>query len=192
MVCIKGLIRRSKMGVVLSLLTSFLVQAEDESPAPVRVYATEAELFGMKVNDLSQQELEMNLSRMGLESYPTYRKDYVSYGLGPEGILGIRDLSVHYNSYRFVEKMSLSGVIESNQNRKALGKLLLDKYGKPTAGFVTNGYGRAQWLFDDGTLIELHNTTFDVSLLYVDREPMVQPLSGRIDVEALKNQTQKR
>lgn len=180
------------MPIVL-LLSFFLVtevSAEEEIPLEPKVYSKSAELFGLQVNDLSQSDLEEQLRKMGLHSYPNFRQGVASYSLGDEGILGVRALTVVYNKFKFVEKISLEGVVKDNEKRKALGDLLSNKYGKPTVGFVKDGYGRAQWLFYDGTLIQLRNTTFDVSITYVDRSPKEQSLSGQIDVESLLKKNQ--
>ncbi len=175
----------------LGLASTVFSEDEDkeEKPKP-KVYSQEAELFGLKINDLSQSKFEDQLKKMGLRSFPSFRKGIASYSLGEEGILGVRSLTVVYNKSKFVEKISLAGVVKSNEKRKALGLLLINKYGIPTVGFVNQGFGRAQWLFDDGTLIELRNTTFDVSMSYVDRSPKVQSLSGHIDVESLQKKIQ--
>ncbi|WP_156496607.1 hypothetical protein [Marinomonas aquimarina] len=45
-------------------------------------------------------------------------------------------------------------------------------------------------MLTDGTEIELHNTTFDVSVIYSDRQPKRVAPSGRIDVEALLKRNQ--
>jgi len=161
------------------------VVSEESVPAEPKVYSNAAELFGLKINDLSQAEFEEQLKKMGLRSYPSFRQGIASYSLGEEGILGVRTLTVVYNKFKFIEKISLAGVVKDNEKRKALGNLLINKYGKPTVGFVNDGFGRAQWLFYDGTLIQLRNTTFDVSIAYVDRSPKEQSLSGQIDVESL-------
>ncbi|SBS31651.1 hypothetical protein MSP8887_01564 [Marinomonas spartinae] len=149
-----------------------------------------AELFGLKVNDLSKQTLEKQLSRMGLQPYPSYKKDVVSYSLGPKGILGIKELDITFNDYDYIRHANLAGVVKNTHERQKLGELLEKKYGEPNVGFIKNGYGRARWYFKDGTYIELHNTTFDVSISYVDEDPKVPSESGTIDVEALSKQTQ--
>ncbi|MFT2112149.1 uridine kinase [Marinomonas sp. 2405UD68-3] len=181
--------------MVISFLLFFCVTSgafnEDagEKPEP-KVYSKEAELFGLKINNLSQSEFEGQLKKMGLNSFPSFRKGIASYSLGEEGILGVRSLTVVYNKSKYIEKIVLVGVVKSNEKRKALGSLLINKYGAPTVGFVNQGFGMAQWLFGDGTLIELRNTTFDVSMSYVDRSPKVPPLSGEIDVELLQKKIQ--
>lgn len=149
-------------------------------------YATGAELFGIAFNDLSKSAFEAHLKKMGLEPYPSYRTGIASYSLGKDGILGIRELTVRYNSSNFVEKATMSGVVESKEKRASLGNVLVKKYGQPDIGFVRDGFGRARWVLRDGTEIELHNTTFDVSVVYVDSRPArEQSSSGQIDVEAL-------
>ncbi|MCZ2722160.1 uridine kinase [Marinomonas sp. 15G1-11] len=172
--------------LTLNFLQSEVALAEVEDLPELKVYSQHAELFGLKINDLSQADFEKQLDAMGLRSYPSFRKGIASYSLGEEGILGVRALTVIYNKSKFVEKISLAGVVKDNEKRKALGNLLINKYGIPTVGFVNQGFGRAQWLFADGTLIELHNTTFDVSVAYVDRSPKIHSLSGQIDVESLQ------
>ncbi|TDO95931.1 uridine kinase [Marinomonas balearica] len=146
---------------------------------------TKAELFGLEVNNLSQADFEVHLQKMGLQPYPSYRDGVATYSLGPEGILGIRELTVLFNQYKFIKKATLSGVVESPKKRASLGKLLEKKYGPPSVGFVRDGYGRAKWFFNDGTVIVLRNTTFDVSVSYVDEVPKIQSESGKIDVESL-------
>ncbi|WCN12045.1 uridine kinase [Marinomonas mediterranea] len=158
-------------------------EAETEDVAPP--LQTKAELFGLEVNDLSQSAFEAHLQKMGLQPYPSYRDGVATYSLGPEGILGIRELTVLFNQYKYIKKATLSGVVESPKKRASLGKLLEGKYGPPSVGFVRDGYGRAKWFFNDGTVIELHNTTFDVSVSYVDEVPKIQSESGKIDVESL-------
>jgi len=177
--------------LVFGFASGAFAEDEDEKPKPKpKVYSKEAELFGLKINDLSQSKFESQLKKMGLHSFPSFRKGIASYSLGEDGILGVRSLTVVYNKSKYVEKISLAGVVKSNEKRKALGLLLINKYGIPTVGFVNQGFGRAQWLFGDGTLIELRNTTFDVSMSYVDRSPKVQSLSGQIDVESLQKKIQ--
>lgn len=144
-----------------------------------------AELFGLSLNDLSLERLEKQLATMGLRSYPSYKEGVVSYSLGPEGIFGVTNATIYSNASGYVSQALLSGVIESNEKRKALGELLEKKYGAPSEGFLNTGIGRSTWLFKDGTLIELHNSTFDVSIMYVDEHPRVETRSGQIDVEAL-------
>lgn len=159
-------------------------EAADSSSNAVS-YLQGAELFGLRVNDLSKAVFEKQLSKMGLQSYPSYKKGVACYSLGPDGILGIKELTVLFNPSDYVRQATLSGVVESNEKRKSLGLLLEKKYGPPNVGFVRNGYGRAKWIFKDGTQIELHNTTFDVSVSYVDERPKVLSESGEIDVHAL-------
>lgn len=149
-----------------------------------------AELFGLPLNDLSVSRLEEHLNKMGLRSYPSYKDDVVSYGLGPEGILGVTNATIYSNGSGYIRQALLSGVVESNEKRRALGELLARKYGTPSEGFLKNGIGRSKWLFKDGTMIEFHNTTFDVSLMYVDEKPKVASRSGQIDVEALSRKNQ--
>ncbi|WP_417552861.1 uridine kinase [Marinomonas fungiae] len=149
-----------------------------------------AELFGIPFNDLSKAEFEQHLSKMGLESYPSYRQGVANYSLGATGILGIKELTVVYNQYDFVERATMSGVVEDPALRAKLGTVLEKKYGPPSVGFVRDGYGRARWFLPDGTEIELHNTTFDVSVIYMDRVPKRIAPSGRIDVEALLKRNQ--
>lgn len=150
-----------------------------------------AELFGLTVNDLSKEDFEKQLSAMGLQPYPSYKKGGATYSLGQEGILGIRELSIQFNDYDYLEKATMSGVVESNKKRQALGNLLVKKYGTPNIGYVRDGYGRAKWVFQDGTYIELHNTTFNVLVIYVDQQPKTLSESGQIDVEALYKKSQK-
>lgn len=166
--------------------------ASDESvqAAATPVYSKGAELFGIPFNDLSKAEFEMHLSKMGLEPYPSYRQGVANYSLGATGILGIKELTVAYNQYDYVERATMSGVVEDTELRAKLGTVLERKYGPPSVGFVRDGYGRARWMLPDGTEIELHNTTFDVSVIYTDRSPKRIAPSGRIDVEALLKRNQ--
>ncbi|WP_421856711.1 uridine kinase [Marinomonas sp.] len=149
-----------------------------------------AELFGLPLNDLSVSLLEQHLNSKGLHSYPSYKDGVVSYSLGPEGILGVTNATIYSNGSGYVRRALLSGVVESNEKRRALGELLVRKYGKPSEGLLNNGIGRPKWLFKDGTVIELSNTTYDVSLMYVDENPKVVSRSGQIDVEALSRKNQ--
>ncbi|REG85099.1 uridine kinase [Marinomonas pollencensis] len=150
-----------------------------------------AELFGLTINDLSKENFEKRLSAMGLQPYPSYKKGVATYSLGQEGILGIRELAIQFNDYDYLIKATMSGVVESNKKRQALGSLLVKKYGMPNIGYVRDGYGRAKWVFQDGTYIELHNTTFNVLVIYVDQQPKTVSESGQIDVEALYKKSQK-
>lgn len=189
------LYRLALKGIFLSLLLlsqSYANEAspEEEAPPPAPVYASGAELFGIAFNDLSKAQFEMHLKKMGLEPFPSYRQGVASYSLGKNGILGIKELTVRYNQYQFVEKATLSGVVESPELRAKLGNVLLQKYGQPEVGFVRDGYGRARWQLPDNTDIELRNTTFDVSVVYIDRVPKAVSPSGRIDVEALLKRNQ--
>lgn len=183
--------KRALKGMVLSVLFVGLMGnawADDVPPAEVVAapeYSKGAELFGIPFNNLSKSDFEAHLSKMGLEPYPSYRQGVASYSLGKSGILGIKELTVVYNKFEYVEKAVMSGVVEDTDLRSKLGTVLMTKYGPPTVGFVRDGYGRARWELPDGTEIELHNTTFDVSVSYVDREPNKASASGRIDVEAL-------
>ena len=179
------------LGVVSFTLISAPLTAEEEvelgQQAPPPVYAKSAELFGLLINDLSQEEFERHLRSMGMSPYPSYEKGKANYSLGDKGILGIRQISVHYNNYNFVERIELHGVVENVKQRSSLGNLLSKKYGPPMAGFVRDGFGRAQWRFEDGTLVELHNTTFEVSVSYRDLIPKRKAVSGEINVQALKD-----
>ena len=172
----------------LSLISVSSIALEQEESVPevaTPSYARGAELFGIAFNDLSKSSFEAHLKKMGLEPYPSYRTGIASYSLGTNGILGIRELTVRYNDSNFVEKATMSGVVESKDKRANLGNVLVKKYGPPSVGFVRDGFGRARWVLPDGTEIELHNTTFDVSVLYVDTHPAREEASGQIDVEAL-------
>ncbi len=157
--------------------------------ANVESVSNSAELFGLRINDLSKEQLEAQLSAMGLQSFPSYKNDVVSYSLGTEGILGIKILSVYFNQSDYFRQAIMAGVVEDNEKRRLLGSLLVKKYGEPDVGYVNDGYGRAKWLFDEGNYIELHNTTFDVSVSYVDERPKVESRSGSIDVHALSRQS---
>lgn len=158
---------------------------EQPAPPPAPVYANGAELFGIAFNDLAKANFEKHLKERGLEPYPSYKQGVASYSLGKNGILGIKELTVRYNSFKYVEKATMSGVVKSVELRASLGNLLVKKYGPPDIGFVRDGFGRARWSFRDGTEIELRNTTFDVSVVYVDQAPKRVSTSGRIDVEEL-------
>lgn len=195
--------KRSVINGVITLsclVSSALVQAEgaaeavdiqsDEVPQSAPSYSTGAELFGIPFNDLSKAKFEMHLTKMGLEPYPSYREGVASYSLGASGILGIKELTVVYNRYQFVERATMSGVVEDAELRAKLGTVLEHKYGPPSIGFVRDGYGRARWMLQDGTEIQLRNTTFDVSVVYTDRVPKRVSPSGRIDVEALLKRNQ--
>lgn len=171
----------------LSMVAATLAKAESSTASRV---ADMAELFGLPLNDLSVSQLNKQLNSMGLSSYPSYKDGVVSYSLGPEGILGVTNATIYSNGSGYVRQALLSGVVESKEKRKALGDLLTRKYGNPSEGVLNNGIGRSKWLFTDGTMIELHNTTYDVSLMYVDESPKVATRSGQIDVEALSRKNQ--
>lgn len=160
-------------------------ESSQEESAAAPSYASGAEIFGIKFNNLSKEKFESHLKKMGLEPYPSYREGVASYSLGASGILGIKELTVRYNDYQYVERATLSGVVEDPELRARLGNVLLHKYGQPDVGFVRDGYGRARWELSDSTDIELRNTTFDVSVVYIDRYPKLVSPSGKIDVEAL-------
>ena len=171
----------------LSMVAATLAKAESSTASRV---ADMAELFGLPLNDLSVSQLNKQLNSMGLSRYPSYKDGVVSYSLGPEGILGVTNATIYSNGSGYVRQALLSGVVESKEKRKALGDLLTRKYGNPSEGVLNNGIGRSKWLFTDGTMIELHNTTYDVSLMYVDESPKVATRSGQIDVEALSRKNQ--
>ena len=98
--------------------------------------------------------------------------------------------TIYTNKSGYLEKALLSGVVDNDEKRQSLGKLLEEKYGTPAVGYLADGIGQVKWFFNEGTVIELRNTTFDVSLVYVDEQPKVLFNSGRIDVEALSRKTQ--
>lgn len=161
---------------------SALAKAEVSGVSPP---FSEAKLFGLPLNDLSVSRLDNQLNSMGLRSYPSYKDGVVSYSLGPEGILGVTSVTIYSNRSGYIRQALLSGVVGSKEKRKALGELLIRKYGDPNEGVLNDGIGRSKWFFNDGTMIELHNTTYDVSLMYVDESPKIATRSGKIDVEAL-------
>lgn len=176
--------------IISACFVSISVSSEEVElgkPEPAPVYAKSAELFGLLINDLSQEEFEKHLRSMGMSPYPSYKEGKANYSLGDKGILGIRQISVHYNNYNFVERIELHGLVENVKQRSSLGNLLSKKYGPPMAGFVRDGFGRAQWRFDDGTLVELRNTTFEVTVSYRDLIPKRKTVSGEINVQALKD-----
>lgn len=170
--------------LVLLLSRPALVMAETNESA---TFSGVAELFGLPVKGLALSQLESRLESMGLQSYPSYKLGVVSYSLGPDGILGVTNATIYFNSSKYVSQVLLSGVVESNETRKNLGELLERKYGSPSEGFLNDGLGRSKWSFRDGTTIDFRNTTYDVSVLYVDEQPKVTSRSGKIDVEALSN-----
>jgi hypothetical protein len=173
--------------ILVSMGMATIVNAKtNESPQLSNI----AELFGLSMNDLSLSQLEKKLTSMGLQRYPSYKEGEVSYSLGPEGILGVTNATIFSNSSRYVQQALLSGVVGSLEERQALGELLQIKYGAPSKGYLNDGIGRSKWLFRDGTMIELHNSTYDVSIMYVDEQPKVMEHSGQIDVEALSRKKQ--
>ncbi|GAB3483220.1 uridine kinase [Marinomonas epiphytica] len=178
--------------IFLFILSPFSVLAEESEELEIEKpkLLTEAMLFGLPINDLTQTALDKQLNARGIESYPSYKEGVVNYGLGEEGILGIKILTVQYNRSGHFKQAIFAGIVEDNGKRKAIGELLERRYGKPELGFVKDGYGRAKWLFDDNCYIELHNTTFDVSVSYVDARPKTVSPSGRIDVQALSRKSQ--
>ncbi|ETI59314.1 hypothetical protein [Marinomonas profundimaris] len=175
--------------LILTLLMGMTSTVQAKTNEKARL-SNMAELFGLPLNDLSLSRLKRQLESMGLSSYPSYRDGEMSYSLGPEGILGVTNLTVFSNTSGYVRQALLSGVVESNEKRKALGALLEKKYGEPTEGHLNQGIGRSTWLFKDGTLIEFQNSTYDVSIMYVDEHPKVVNRSGKIDVEALSRKNQ--
>lgn len=179
---------------VASIWLTFALLILVSKPAHVMAETSEsatlsdvAELFGLPFKGLALSKLESRLKGMGLQSYPSYKSGVVSYSLGPEGILGVTNATIYFNSSKYVRQVLLSGVVESNEKRKNLGELLGRKYGSPSEGFLNDGLGRSKWSFRDGTTIDFRNTTYDVSVLYVDEQPKVTSRSGKIDVEALSN-----
>lgn len=178
---------------IYALLLAATVQAQSgdfgNDEIATSNFSDTAELFGLRIDDLSKEQLEAQLSAMGLKSFPSYKPGVVSYSLGDEGILGIKILTVYFNQSDYFRRAIMAGIIEDNEKRRLLGDLLAKKYGEPQVGFVKDGYGRAKWLFDNGSYIELHNTTFDVSVSYVDERPKVESHSGAIDVHALSRKS---
>jgi hypothetical protein len=152
--------------------------------------SSNAELFGLRFNDLPLSKLESQLRGMGIVNYPSYKEGVTSYSLGPEGILGVTNATIFTNTSGYIHQALLSGVVDSSEKRQSLGKLLETKYGVPVAGYLSEGIGKARWIFKEGTMIELRNNTFDVSITYVDERPRVQSRSGKIDVEALSRKNQ--
>ncbi|SBT17142.1 hypothetical protein MGA5115_01232 [Marinomonas gallaica] len=189
-VCIAFAVLGSFASVAEDLAQADSAEVVEEVQPAAPSYSKGAELFGIGFNNLSKAEFEAHLSKMGLEPYPSYREGIASYSLGATGILGIKELTVVYNHYEYVERATMSGVVEDPELRSKLGSVLERKYGPPTVGFIRDGYGRARWILRDGTEIELHNTTFDVSVSYLDRIPKRKSSSGRIDVEALLKRNQ--
>lgn len=147
--------------------------------------AAKSELFGLPFNNLKFTDLIEQLNSMGVESYPSYQEGVESFSLGPEGILGVTDLTVYTNDSGYLEQALLSGVVESSHKRRSLGELLFNKYGVPSVGHLTNGVGEVEWRLREYTKILLKNASFDVSVLFVDERPKVIQRSGRIDVESL-------
>lgn len=178
--------------IFFCLFFPILASAEEAAESDIEKpkLLKEAMLFGVPINDLTQAKLDKQLSARGIESYPSYKEGTVNYGLGEEGILGIKVLTVRFNRSGYFKQAVFAGIVEDNEKRKAIGNLLEGRYGKPALGFVKDGYGRAKWLLDDNCYIELHNTTFDVSVSYVDTRPKSVSQSGRIDVQALSRKTQ--
>ncbi len=184
--------RKNTLSLIMSVCVLFFVGmtsaiAATETKATL---ADRAELFGLPFNNLSLRTLEKQLNGMGLSRYPSYRDDMVSYSLGEEGILGVTNADIFINNSGYVRQALLSGVIDDNKKRRDLGNLLEKKYGVPIEGALSGGIGRAKWLFDDATTIEFRNTTYDVSIMYVDQRPSVTSFSGKIDVEALSRKNQ--
>lgn len=190
--------RLTKVGVLTSLLLSLVlftpVMAE-EAPLPLGEKKVEAEseiiegaeLFGLSINNLSQEKLEDKLAEMGVKQFASATDFKIMYNLGERDVLGIHKILVEYNDYYFVTRITLYGRIENNMQRKRLGNLLVQRYKDPMAGKVNEGYGRAQWRFSDGTMIELNNSTFDVKVVYRDLIPSRNLVAGEIDVQALKD-----
>lgn len=148
-----------------------------------------AELFGLPLNDLPLSALESKMDSLGFKSYPSYKDGVTNYSLGRHGVLGVKNAAIFYNSSGYVEKTHLSGNVNSPQSRQKFGHLLEQKYGKPNTGELNEGYGRAEWGFEDGTRIAFYNATTDVSITYVDVHPKAVSRSGSIDVQALARRT---
>ncbi|MCV2403653.1 uridine kinase [Marinomonas sp. C2222] len=147
--------------------------------------ANTAELFGLPLNDLSLSELENKMNSLGFKSYPSYKEGVTNYSLGRHGVLGVKNAAIFYNRSGYIRKTHLSGTVNSSKNRQKLGNLLEQKYGKPHIGMLDDGYGRAEWQFEDGTRIAFYNATTEVSITYADGTPKAVSRSGSIDVEAL-------
>ncbi|WP_262368557.1 uridine kinase [Marinomonas sp. IMCC 4694] len=151
-----------------------------------------AELFGLPLNNLMLSSLEKQMTDMGMSHYPSYKEGITNYSLGNEGILGVTNAEIYSSKAGYVREALLSGVVQSMEKRRAVGKLLEGKYGTPTQGHLNEGIGRSTWRFTDGTVIELQNTTYYVSIKYANQPPEVvknKPHSGRIDVQALAKKT---
>ncbi|QUX97394.1 uridine kinase [Marinomonas sp. CT5] len=181
----------NRMRLMLSVfIFAFFVGAVSAETDGASNVSNKAELFGLPFNDLSLSLLERHLKSLGLQKYPSYKAGVVSYSLGPKGILGVTNATIYSNTSGYIHQALLSGVIESSEDRQALGELLEKKYGTPGSGQLKTGVGRAKWLFDDDTSIELHNDSYDVSITYIDEKPMVDSHTGEIDVEALLRKNQ--
>ncbi|TBR44865.1 uridine kinase [Marinomonas agarivorans] len=188
------LIRLSLLINLVSLILFNIARAE-EAPLPLDDSQVEeaeiaiegAELFGLSINNLSQETLEDKLAEMGVDRFASAKDFKVMYNLGERDVLGIHKILVEYNDYYFVTQITLYGRIENNMQRKRLGNLLVQRYKEPMAGKINEGYGRAQWRFSDGTMIDLNNSTFDVKVVYRDLIPSRNLVAGEIDVQALKD-----
>ncbi|MCB5161555.1 uridine kinase [Marinomonas algarum] len=180
----KGLI--VAIGLVSAMSLSVSAFATEQASRKPQI-ASQAELFGLPFNDLNIETLEKQLSKMQVRRYPSYQECVAKYSLGDSGILGLTVATIYYNRFDFVTKTVLFGVVESKEKRQYLGDLLQRKYGLPDEGYLNQGIGKPTWEFDDGTSIRLHNTTYNVSVVYTDEEPLCESSdSGRIDVEALR------
>ncbi|AEF53430.1 hypothetical protein [Marinomonas posidonica] len=173
--------------VVLALFVLVSQQLWANTQASTARVSGQLELFGLPFNNLKLSDLGEQLKSMGVESYPAYKEGVQSYSLGPEGILGVTDLTVQSNEFGYLEQALLSGTVKSLRQRRSLGNLLLKKYGPPSSGRLDNGLGEVEWQLKDYTKIMLKNTSADVSVMYVDERPKVIRSSGRIDVESLSS-----
>ncbi|WP_394183334.1 uridine kinase [Marinomonas posidonica] len=170
---------------ILALFVLVSQQLWANTQASTARVSGQSELFGLPFNNLKLSDLGEQLKSMGVESYPSYQDGMQSYSLGPEGILGVTDLTIQSNESGYLVQALLSGVVKSSRQRRALGDLLLKKYGTPSSGRLDNGLGDVEWRLKDYTKIHLNNTSVDVSVMYVDERPKVIQSSGRIDVESL-------
>lgn len=177
----------SCLALLISLVYVNLACAADSGQSDIPINMKGAEVFGLDLNDLSQDKLEDKLAQMGVTNFPPAYQLKVDYGLGNRDVLGMKGLSVEYNEYGYVKKITLYGKITDNKQRKKLGLLLMRKYDSPMAGRMDGGIGRAQWRFNNGTLIDLNNSTFDVVVIYRDLIPSHDVVADEIDVQALKD-----
>lgn len=68
---------------MLCILSSGVLAADESTDRQITPIPDQgAELFGLAINDLNKADFETRLSKMGLQPYPSYKKEVATYSLG--------------------------------------------------------------------------------------------------------------